>query len=107
MIKELEASEIIAFCLKQKQQARTVELQYNTIRTIARRMEEKVPFLLVTYDMLSIDAFRCEFSKYVIMNEHTIRINRVHEIYSRIQRYLPDEMLELKLQEVEIELEER
>lgn len=107
MIKELEASEIIAFCLKQKRQSRTVELQYNTIRSIARRMEEKIPSLLVTYDMLSIDAFRCEFSKYVIMKEHAIRINRVHEIYGRIQRYLPDEMLELKLQEVEIELEER
>lgn len=107
MIKELEASEIIAFCLKQKRQESRVELQYNTIRTIAQRMEEKVPSLLVSYDMLSIDAFRCEFCKYVDMNEQAICVNKVQEIYNRIQRFLPDEVIEMKLEEVEIELNGR
>lgn len=107
MIKELEASEIIAFCLKQKRQSDTFEIKYKKIRAIAQKMEEKIPSLLVTYDMVSIDAFRCEFSKNVIMSDQAIRINKVHEIYPRIQRFLPEAMLESKMKEVELELEER
>lgn len=105
MIKELESAEIIAFCLKQKHQSESFELQYKKIQAIAKMMEKAVPSLLVTYDLTSIDAFRCEFSQYVKMSDTAIRINRVQEVYSRILRYLPDSKLELKLQEVESELE--
>ena len=107
MIKELEVSEIIAFCLKERYASDTFELQYNTIRKIARKMEEKIPSLLVTADMMSIDAFRCEFSSYVVMSESGIRINHVKKVYSRIQRYLPDENMEVQLRVVGSELNVR
>lgn len=105
MIRELDAAEIIAFCVKQKHHEDTFELKYATIREIAQRMERYVPSLLVTYDMVSIDAFRCEFSKHVVMSEHSIRITKVQDVYSRIQRYLPDPKLEKKMLEVETEIE--
>lgn len=104
MIKELDASEIIAFCLKENHALDTFEIQYKTIRAIAKKIEEKIPTLLVTADMMSIDAFRCEFSANVIMSENGVRINHVKKVYSHIQRYLPDDKLELQLRVVEAEL---
>ena len=94
---ELDSAEIIAFCLKQKQHSDKFEIAYSKIQAIGRRMEEKMPFLNVSSDMVSIDAFRCEFSSHVEMREEYLRINSVHEIYSRIERYLPDSLLEEKL----------
>lgn len=107
MIKELEASEIIAFCLTENKQIEPFELKYQTIRAIAKKMEEKDPSLLVTSDIMSIDAFRCEFSQYVEMNESSICIRRVKKVYSRIQRYLPDEQTVLQLREVESAITDR
>lgn len=100
---ELDSAEIIAFCLKQKQHSDKFEIAYSKIQAIGRRMEEKMPFLNVSSDMVSIDAFRCEFSSHVEMREEYLRINSVHEIYSRIERYLPDSLLEEKLKELELE----
>lgn len=107
MIKELEAAEIIAFCLKEQHQSETFELHYKTIQAIARKMEEKIPSLLVTSDMMAIDAFRCEFSQYVDMSEIGIRIKHVKMVYSRIQRYLPDGKMEEQLRVVESDLKNR
>lgn len=107
MIKELEVSEIIAFCIKEKQQADRFEIKYNTIRAIAKKMEEKHPSLLVTSDMMSIDAFRCEFLHYVEMNDHAICIKHIKKIYSRMQRFLPDEQTVAELKEVELEINNR
>ena len=104
MVKELEASEIIAFCLTEKHQIDSFELEYKTIRAIAKKMEEKHPSLLVTSDMMSIDAFRCEFCRHVEMDDHAICIKHVKNVYARIQRYLPDEQTVAQLREVESEI---
>lgn len=103
MRRELDSSEIIAFCLKQKHQSDKFEISYSKIQTIGRKMEERMPFLNVTSDMVSIDAFRCEFSSYVEMREKYLRINSVHEIYTRIERYLPDSVMVEKMMELELE----
>lgn len=100
---ELDSAEIIAFCIKQERPADKFEITYSKIQAIGRKMEEKVPFLNVTSDMMSIDAFRCEFSSYVEMREASLCINSVHDIYSRIERYLPDSVLEKIMKELELE----
>jgi hypothetical protein len=103
MRKELDSSEIIAFCLKKKSQTDNFEISYQKIQAIGRTMEKECPFLHATYDMISIDAFRCEFSHYVEMRDKYLRINDVYEIYSRIQRYLPEKAVELKMEELNVE----
>lgn len=100
---ELDSSEIIAFCLKKEIPANRFEISYHKIQTIGRTMEKECPFLNATYDMISIDAFRCEFSHYVEMRDEYLRINDVHEIYTRIQRYIPEGALEKKMEELKVE----
>ena len=102
MARELDSSEIIAFCLKKKKQTDKFEISYHKIQAIGRTMERECPFLHATYDMISIDAFRCEFSHYVEMRDDCLRINDVYEIYSRIQRYLPEKALESKMEELNV-----
>lgn len=104
MIKELDSAEIIAFCVKKKHKSDMFEISYHQIQCIGRMMEKEMPTLLVTSDMVSIDAFRCEFSQYVEMRKNILRINRIHEIYSRIERFLPEATVVAKMEEMDIEL---
>ena len=94
MIQELDSSEIIAFCVKQKRAKKspnTLSIPYEDIRVIGNKMEKAIPSLLVTSDMVSIDAFRCEFKNHVTMEKRALKIQDVNAISTRISRYLPPE----------------
>lgn len=90
MSNELDSSEIIAYCLDQELEKDQFEISYEKIQAIGQEMEKRMPSLQVTYDMVSIDAFRCEFCDNVVMLDDYLRINRVKEVYTRIARFIPE-----------------
>ena len=97
MIKELDSSEIIAYCISTEKRTDDFVISYKKIQTIGRILEERVPSLLVTCDLMSIDAFRCEFCHNVEMKEKELKVHRLNEIYSRIHRYMPEPELASKM----------
>lgn len=102
MAYELDSAEIIAYFIKHQKAIDTFSISYNKIYDLGKRMEALMPSLQVTCDMMSIDAFRCEFSSYVEMRSSELKIRHLHEIYGRIQRYVPEPDLELKMNELEL-----
>lgn len=103
MAYELDSSEIIAYLIKHKMAMDSLSISYNKIYELGKKMEELIPSLQVTCDIMSIDAFRCEFSSYVEMRGSELKIRHLHEIYGRIRRYVPEPDLELKMNELELQ----
>lgn len=103
MAYELDSSEIIAYFIKQQKPIENFTISYHKIYELGKKMEALLPSLHVTCDMMSIDAFRCEFSSYVEMRSTELKIRHLHEIYSRIQRYVPEPDLESKMNELELQ----
>ncbi|HJH70398.1 MAG TPA: hypothetical protein OIM39_04790 [Bacteroidaceae bacterium] len=92
MQKEIDSSNIIAALVKGKD-ADYITLSYNQIYDVAIHLESMIPTLLTTYDLLSIDAFRCSFNHNVIMEEHQLVINNFKEIKYRLNKLLPPEKI--------------
>lgn len=103
MAHELESSEIIAYFVSQQKEKDEFLISYHKIYEIGKRLERSIPSLQVSCDMMSIDAFRCEFSNYVEMRRSDLKIKHLQEIYSRIQRYFPEADLVSKMKQLEIE----
>ena len=103
MTYELDSSEIIAYLIKHQRAKDNLSISYNKIYELGKKMEILMPSLQVTCDMMSIDAFRCEFSSYVEMRGSELKIRHLHEIYGRILRYVPEPDLELKMNELEMQ----
>lgn len=89
MQNEIDSSNIIAVLAKYKENGGKLELPYYRIREVAERLEMATPTLLATYDLVSIDAFRCSFTHYVIMEENRLVINNLEEIKWRLLKLLP------------------
>lgn len=89
MQNEIDSSNIIAVFAKYKESVDKLELPYCRIREVAERLEMANPTLLATYDLVSIDAFRCSFTHYVVMEENRLVINNLEEIKWRLQKLLP------------------
>lgn len=89
MQNEIDSSNIIAALVEDKEDVDKLTLSYRRISEVAERLEMIKPTLLTTYDMMSIDAFRCSFAHYVIMEEHQLVINNFKEIQWRVQKLLP------------------
>lgn len=102
MAYELDSSEIIAYFIKRQKATDSFSISYNKIYELGKKMEKLLPSLQVTCDMMSIDAFRCEFSSYVEMRRSELKIRHLQEIYGRIQRYVPEPDLESKMNELEL-----
>lgn len=88
MQNEIDSSNIIAVLVNNKTQAR-IKLSYKQIRTIALDLERAIPTLHTTYDLLSIDAFRCSFLHEIEMTSHDLTIKNSPVLQSRIQRLIP------------------
>lgn len=89
MQNEIDSSNIIAVLAKYKENVDKLELPYYRICQVAERLEMANPTLLATYDLVSIDAFRCSFTHYVVMEENRLVINNLGEIKWRLQKLLP------------------
>lgn len=88
MQNEIDSSNIIAALVKNIAE-NNFTLSYHLIRKIANRLEATRPTLLATYDLMSIDAFRCSFTHHVIMEEHQLVISNLNEIQGRLNKLLP------------------
>lgn len=88
MQNEIDSSNIIAALVKDEAD-KNCTLSYLQIRKIANRLEELLPTLLTTYDLVSIDAFRCSFVHHVTMEKHQLVISNLQEIQGRLNKLLP------------------
>ena len=91
MIHEIDSSNIIAVMLSSKKTLDTVTLSYASIRKIADSLEKINHSYYTTTDLISIDAFRCSFSKYVVMHDKELVIRNFEEIHNKLTRLLPSE----------------
>lgn len=102
MYNEIDSSNIIAALASNKSIAEKNELiiSYLCIRKIAEDLEDRIPTLLATYDMMSIDAFRCYFVNHVVMKENELVINNLKEIYKQLLKLQPSERMTNMIYEI-------
>ena len=102
MYNEIDSSNIIAALASNKSIAEKNELiiSYLCIRKIAEDLEDRIPTLLATYDMMSIDAFRCYLANYVVMKENELIINNLKEIHNLLQKLQPSESITNMINEI-------
>lgn len=86
---ELDSTEVIAYMAQRNKSQDYLELRYSDIRNICRYVESVKSNVLVTSDMISIDAFRCSFPKHVVMTEDSIAISDLKSIRGDIKRLIP------------------
>lgn len=106
MVVEIDSSNIIAVIAKQNKNKDRLSLNYGLIRRLAVELEKANSYILTTCDMVSIDAFRCAFKDYVIMDHSELIINEAMYVSNRIQRFLPPVDITNKLEEIYISVYE-
>lgn len=89
MLNELDASNIIAAIAGNNQDADNLMLYYSDIRNVAKRLEKDKPTLLTSYDLISIDAFRCQFVPNVEMNNYYLTIKDLPAIKFSLRKLMP------------------
>ena len=102
MYNEIDSSNIIAALASDKNNAKKDEfiIPYTHIREIAKHLEDTIPTLLATYDMMSIDAFRCYFANYVEMEEKRLIIRNLQEISNKLEKLQPSEAVSKTIIEI-------
>lgn len=96
MNREIDASNIIAAIAELSHDMGQFTLPYEKIRNIAITLERTKPTLLVSYDRISIDAFRCSMGKNVVMEEDCLVIKKIEEIKWKLKLLMPsDEIVEI------------
>lgn len=103
MVIELSATEIIA-CIINKQvschNTNSAKISINKIQKIAHQLELEMPYLLTYCDRVAIEDCRYEFGNSVTIDASTIRISNVHEIETQISRFLPDNSICIKIEQI-------
>ena len=89
MFNEIDSSSIIAAITKDMIKLNTICVKFENIRRIAVELEQHKPTLLVTSDMMSLDAFRCSFANHVSFENNVLVIKNFQDIQWRIQNLLP------------------
>ena len=90
MQNEIDSSNIIAALVKDKADNNLI-VSYHQIRDVANSLESILPTLLATYDLMSIDAFRCLFIDHVKMGNNHLTINNLKEIQGKLNKLLPSQ----------------
>ena len=103
MHNELDSSCIIAALIEYSDDIKEINLSYHHIREVACRLERLKPTLLVTCDMLSIDAFRCSFSQNVVMETNQLVISDFGMIRCQLKKMLPSKDITDIIQNIEKE----
>lgn len=88
---ELDSTEVIAYMVHKWSNGNQYELKYKEIRDICEYVENIKSNVLVTFDRISIDAFRCSFPKNVVMMDDHLVINNLSSIKNKIERLMPSE----------------
>lgn len=89
MFNEIDSTSIIAAITKDMIKRNTIHVKFENIRRIAVELERHKPTLLVTSDMMSLDAFRCSFANHVSFKNNILIINNFQDVRWRIQNLLP------------------
>ena len=89
MSNEIDSTNIIAAITNDIFELKTVSVKFENIRRVALELEKLKPTLLVSADMMSIDAFRCSFVNYVSFEQNFLVIKNFQDIQWRIQNLLP------------------
>ena len=89
MFTEIDSTDIIAYLLKDYVSVEDYSIPLSRIRQLADAIETEHKDILVTCDMMSIDAFRCAFSSNVKVENACIVISDVSSIQTRVKRLLP------------------
>ena len=102
MYNEIDASNIIATLVSgdnkvENKKNNEFVIPYTNIRKIAEHLEDTIPTLLATYDMMSIDAFRCSFINHVKMETDRLVIRNIQEIYTQLEKLRPSEAVSKKI----------
>lgn len=102
MYNEIDSSNIIAALASDKNNVINNEfiIPYICIRKIAEYLEDTIPTLLATYDMMSIDAFRCYFANHVEMEEKRLIIKNIQEIRNQLEKLQPSEAVSKTIIEI-------
>lgn len=88
---ELDSAEVIAYMVHKWAKGNQYELKYKEIRDICECVENIKSNVLVTFDRISIDAFRCSFPKNVVMMDDYLIINNLLSVKNEIERLMPSE----------------
>ena len=102
MNNEIDSSNIIAVLANSENNIGKDKcvIAYRCIRKIAEGLEERIPTLHATYDMISIDAFRCYLPNYVEMEENELIINNLKEIHYLLKNLEPSESITELINEI-------
>ena len=108
MYNEIDPSNIIAALASNKNNIEKNKfiISYLCIRKIAEGLEDRIPTLLATYDMMSIDAFRCYLANYVVMKENELIINNLKEIHNLLKKLQPSESITDMINEISKKIKE-
>ena len=88
---ELDSTEVIAYMVHKRANSNLYELKYKEIREICEYVEGIKSNVLTTFDLISIDAFRCSFPKNVVMMDESLVINNLLSVKKEIERLMPSE----------------
>lgn len=95
---ELDSFNIIALEISlYATELETLELKFESIFTRVRQIESQFPNIEVSCDMMSLDAFRCEFEEYVVFTSSSIKLQNKNIRKRILERYLPEESVSNKL----------
>lgn len=93
---EIDSSDIIAYLACRDKDINKVTIQYDVIRHLGYQVEVIDSQVLATCDIISIDAFRCQFPEYVKMESTYLEISNISDISNLLRRIQPsDEVVQL------------
>lgn len=93
---EIDSSDIIAYLACKDAKYNRITIQYDEIRYLGYQVEKISSHVLATCDIISIDAFRCQFPEYVKMEATYLEIDNISDILGLLHRLQPtDEVVQI------------
>lgn len=88
---EIDVSEIIAHMVVKETANGEITLSMRSLKRIADKLENERTTIYTTCDMLSVDAFRCRYSKQITVKGDSICIQKDVTFTKKMHRYLPSD----------------